>query len=361
MESAHPGRLPEAVARIIDASANRAREGIRLAEDVARFALDREDLAGALREARHQLTRGLVEAGVGDGELLAARDTPHDVGTRAQGPDGRGTGNLVPAVRAAFGRAQQALRVLEESCATAGVPAAGTMASLRYRLYDLERRLLQSGLRPELVPRRPRVYLIWDLEVCGDRDPLAVLAGALAGGAEWVQLRSKTTPDGAFLEVASRARELTRRHGAALLVNDRLAVAQLCDADGVHLGPDDLPARAARRLLGPRVILGATTHSEADLEALRLEPVDYMGFGPIGATATKVGALPPLGVEAFRALPAEWRPRVVPIGGIDARLAAELAGTGARQVAVGGAILRSDDPEAATRAILAAMSGATSR
>jgi thiamine-phosphate pyrophosphorylase len=157
------------------------------------------------------------------------------------------------------------------------------------------------------------------------------------------------------MDLGRVARMRTLAVGATLIVNDRADLAQLVGADGLHLGPDDLRPSAARRLLGRDAIIGATTHSLEEIQRATTEPIDYVGFGPIGATSTKAGAPPPIGVEAFARLPEAFKLRAIPIGGIDAVRARELAAAGARQVAVGAAILAASDPAAAAREILSAL------
>lgn len=346
-------RPTDAHLRTLDANANRAREGLRVLEDHARFFLERDELSSRARDLRHRLTTAFDQANLSTELLLFARDTDGDVGTQPSGPSGRTSS--VDVVAAAASRATEAIRVLEETLSLIDQPAAAaTMAAMRYDAYQLERDLVTSGRVPQLIPQEPRVYFLWDLDACGER-ALDILEAALAGGASWVQLRAKKLSARVALELGRQARMRTRACGATLIVNDRVDLARLVGADGAHVGQTDLPASAVRRLLGEHALVGGTTHSLDDIQREMVEPLDYVGFGPIGSTTTKEGALPPIGVEAWAALPRPLRDRAVPIGGIDEQLAVELAAAGARQVCVGSAIFGAPDPEAATRRILQAL------
>lgn len=159
---------------------------------------------------------------------------------------------------------------------------------------------------------------------------------------------------GELLEVAREARKICA--GALLFINDRPDVARLCGADGVHLGQDDLPLLEARAIVGPRMIIGISTHSDAEIDAA--QGADYLGFGPVFATQSKPGAVlpPPHGIEGLRRAVQRSRVPVVAIGGITAGNAGEVAATGARCAAAIAELCRAPDPEAATRALAHAFS-----
>ena len=179
----------------------------------------------------------------------------------------------------------------------------------------------------------------------------------LAGGADVIQLRDKDLPDGELLARARALRELTAAAGALLIVNDRPDVAVLSGADGVHLGQDDLPPAEVRRLVGPEMLIGWSTHSaEQAAQANRL-PVDYIGVGPFAATATK-GYTTGLGAELVRAARGQTSLPIVAIGGMTCENAAAAVEAGATAVAACAALCGADDPEAATRRLRAVLKGA---
>src|SRR5579859_492390 len=137
--------------------------------------------------------------------------------------------------------------------------------------------------RSELA-RRLRLYVITDHRAAGGRSLVAIVAAALAGGATAIQLRDKTSSALAQVELGRELRRLTREAGALLLVNDRVDIAHAIEADGVHLGQDDLPAAAARAILGPDAIVGGSAGNLDELAHAVGERVDYLGVGPMHPT-----------------------------------------------------------------------------
>jgi thiamine-phosphate pyrophosphorylase len=180
--------------------------------------------------------------------------------------------------------------------------------------------------------------------------PLDLVAAFVRGGAAVIQLRLKDAGAGELLRVALEARKLCAGR-ALLLINDRPDVARLAEADGVHLGQDDLPWPAARALLGPQALIGVSTHSDPEIDAG--QGADYIGFGPIFATGSKPGAkLPsPHGLDGLRRAVRRSKAPVVAIGGITVENAPEVAAAGARCAAAIAALCAAPDPEGATRAM----------
>lgn len=201
------------------------------------------------------------------------------------------------------------------------------------------------------------LYVITSADFAG-RTHEEVAAAALAGGATVVQLRDKRLPAASLHQVACRLREITRRAGVPLIVNDRVDVALAADADGVHLGPDDLPLAAARRVLGPRRIIGASVETVAEAIRAEREGADYLGVGPVYATATKADAGPAVGVQRVAAVVRAVGIPVVGIGGITSDNAAEVIRAGAAGVAVISAVAAAPDMAAAARALLEAVRAA---
>ena len=200
--------------------------------------------------------------------------------------------------------------------------------------------------------RLPPLYAIVDPLDTG-RTPVALAAALLAGGARLLQLRLKDAGAGALLDAARTILPLARRHGAVFLVNDRPDVARAAGADGVHLGQDDLPVAAARRVLGPGALVGVSTHDVDQARAAATAGADYIGVGPIYATTTKAGALPPRGVALVRAVRAAVACPIVAIGGITTDTAPEVRTAGADAVAMIGALVSAPDPALAVETVLA--------
>jgi thiamine-phosphate pyrophosphorylase len=200
----------------------------------------------------------------------------------------------------------------------------------------------------------PRLYAIVDPLDSG-LDPLRLADAMLAGGARLLQLRLKDASARTLLDVARALRVRTRRHGAVLIVNDRPDVARAAEADGVHLGPDDLPVAAARRLLPRPALIGVSTHDDHELAAALAADPDYVAGGPVYATTSKVGARPGRGLEASAATRRRTTLPLVAIGGITLATAAAVRRAGADGVAMIGGLVRAPDVAAATRQVVAAL------
>lgn len=196
------------------------------------------------------------------------------------------------------------------------------------------------------------LYVISGRHLARGRDLLAVMAAALAGGATVIQLREKDMTARELVEAGYRLQEMTREHGATFIVNDRVDVALAVDADGVHLGQDDLPVSVARELLGADKIIGLSTHSFEQALAATSLPVDYIGVGPVFATQTKPGTRP-VGVELVSRVSRELSVPFVAIGAIDENNIDGVLSTGARNVAVLSAVVAAPDVTAAATRLIA--------
>jgi thiamine-phosphate pyrophosphorylase len=204
---------------------------------------------------------------------------------------------------------------------------------------------------PAALPRG--VYAIVDGSASGS--PLDLVAAFVRGGAAVVQLRLKDAGAGEFLKVAREARKLCFGK-ALLLVNDRPDVARLAEADGVHLGQEDLPVAVARKILGPQALIGVSTHSELEIYVANKDGADYIGFGPVFETSSKPGALlpEPHGTQGLRSAVNRSRVPVVAIGGITTSSAKVLSFTGVHCVAAIAELCNAPDPEKRTREMVAA-------
>jgi thiamine-phosphate pyrophosphorylase len=206
--------------------------------------------------------------------------------------------------------------------------------------------------RGNLAPPLGRLYPIVDLQP-GSHAPLALLDALLDARAPWIQLRCKSSPAGAFAEIARIVVLRAAERGSRVIVNDRADVACVAGAAGVHLGQSDLPLAVARRLLGPAAIVGVSTHDVDEARRAEAQGADYVGFGPIYATGSKPDALSPRGLAALRAVRVATRLPIVAIGGIDETTAADVIAVGADAVAMIGALSASGDPRSLAMRILA--------
>jgi len=194
------------------------------------------------------------------------------------------------------------------------------------------------------------LYLITDRhQVPPGRTLLETVEAALEGGVRAVQLREKDLNAAALLPLAEGLRALTRRYSARLLINDRIDVALAVEADGVHLGGHSLPVAVARRLLGPRRLIGASTHHLDEIARSATAGADFVTFGPVFDTPSKLAYGEPLGVETLRLACQNSPLPVFALGGIKPRHLFALNAAGAAGVAVISAIVAAADPTSAAR------------
>jgi thiamine-phosphate pyrophosphorylase len=192
--------------------------------------------------------------------------------------------------------------------------------------------------------------VITDPTLAPGRDHVAIAEAALAGGADMIQLRDKTGSLRDLLPQARVIQSLCRSRGAVFIVNDRVDLALAADADGAHVGQEDLPAASARRLLGPRRLLGVSTHRLAQAEAAQRAGADYIGFGPMFATGTKDTGYAPRSLNALRGIRQVVALPILAIGGITLENVAEVIAAGATAPAVISAVVRAADITAAAAA-----------
>ncbi len=197
---------------------------------------------------------------------------------------------------------------------------------------------------------RLHLCVITDPRLAQGRDHVAIARAALSGGADMVQLRDKTGDLRDLLRQARTIQTLCRSHGAIFIVNDRVDLALAAGADGAHVGQEDLPAEAARRLLGPDRLLGVSTHSREQAEAARLAGADYIGFGPMFVTGTKDTGYEPRGLGALREVRAVVELPILAIGGITLETLSDVLAAGATAPAVISAVVAAPDIRAAAAA-----------
>ncbi|MEZ6163859.1 MAG: thiamine phosphate synthase [Phycisphaerales bacterium] len=346
-------RFDDSILRMIDANLNRTREGLRVMEDCARFVLNDEPLSARLKSARHALRSAIDALPIRSDDLIFSRDTSGDVGTGITTENEHRRDGLKDSVSAAAKRATEALRVIEESAKVLGVSGA-SFESIRYALYDIERDLL-IAIRPP-CPQWSLCVLITS-NLCTHRNPIDIVALAAEGGADCIQIREKDMPDAQLLDHAARLTELAQLMGMHVMINDRVHIAKLVGANGVHLGQDDLPITAARSLLGHGFWIGRTTPTiNHAIEAIE-QGADTCGLGPVFASTTK--AKPTLaGLKLIENYLSDERTRSTPmlaISGINTDNVNQLAAIACPGVAVSSAICSSEDPRAVTRSIVDAL------
>ena len=203
-----------------------------------------------------------------------------------------------------------------------------------------------------------RLYLVTDRSLARGRPIAWVVEAAVRGGATAIQLREKSCPTSDFVQLGRELKKLLAPHQVPLIVNDRVDIALEIGADGVHIGQHDMDSERARSLLGPDAIIGLSIETIEQARAAVSLDVDYLGVGPVFATATKSDAALPLGVATLAQIRAISRHVIVAIGGIGLENARQAIDSGADGVAVVSAICAADDPERAARELRQAIDAA---
>jgi thiamine-phosphate pyrophosphorylase len=326
--------------RILDANLDRAREGLRVIEEWCRFGLERADLTETCKHLRQELGQWHRQ------EFRLARNTPADPGTALTHPQEQQRSQITTVLQVNLGRVQESLRVLEEYGKLYDPQLAADCKQMRYQVYSLESQLLSHDRLAKL--RRSPLYL-----VTSPTDQLVeIVAAALKGGLTLVQYRDKTADDTTRLRYATKLAQLCHQHDALFILNDRVDLAVAVNADGVHLGQQDIPIALARQILGPQRLIGRSTTNPTEMAEAIAEGADYIGVGPVYETPTKAGKAA-AGLEYIRYAVEHATVPWYAIGGIDASNLPQVVAAGATHVAVVRAIMQAQDPTQATQELLA--------
>lgn len=332
-----------ALYRILDANLDRAREGLRILEEWCRFGLDDAQLTEDCKHLRQDLAQWHTV------ELRAARDTLGDAGTALTHPNEEQRSSVQQVLQANLCRVQEALRVLEEYGKVYSPEMGIAMKHMRYRVYTLESQLVTYQRYQKLA--EARLYLV----TAPSNNLLEIVEAALQAGLSLVQYRDKDADDAVRLSNAHKLCQLCHRYGALFIVNDRVDLALAVDADGVHLGQEDIPIALARQLLGAQRLIGRSTHKPDDLHRAIEEGADYLGVGPVYETPTKEGK-PAAGLEYVRYAATHATIPWFAIGGIDSDNLQEVLSTKTDRVAVVRAIMQAEQPSLVTRYFLSQLS-----
>jgi thiamine-phosphate pyrophosphorylase len=326
--------------RILDANLDRAREGLRVVEEWCRFGLDDAVLVALCKQLRQELGHWHHP------QFRLARNTPGDVGTDLTHAHEEVRANVPAVLQANLCRVQEALRALEEYAKVYDPAMGAACKQMRYQVYTLESKLLSHNRLQRL--KQAKLYL-----VTTPIDELTeTVEAALKGGVRLVQYRDKDAEDPVRYEQAKVLRSLCHQYNALFIVNDRVDLALAVDADGVHLGQQDLPVAVARQLLGVHRIIGRSTTNSEELTRALQEGVDYIGVGPVYATPTKTDkAVAGLDYVHYAALHSTlpW----FAIGGINEHNVSEVLDAGAQRVAIVRAIMKAEVPAQAVQRMIA--------
>lgn len=331
------------VLRCLDATFNRATEGLRTLEDYTRFGLDDALLTTQLKELRHELA-GILSA-IPQDSLLLHRNTLGDVGTAVETSAERSRADVHSVAAAAVARCQQAFRSAEEFAKCIDPDIAKRLERLRYRFYTLSAAILTLPQRSERL-RSARLYVL----VTGDENLdrfASQVQRIVCGGADMIQLRDKRLTDRQLYLCGRRLSAIVRSAASESrplwIMNDRPDLAVSCDADGVHVGQDELPYEAVRRLVGTDYLVGVSTHDVSQAEAAQLQGADYIGCGPTFPSQTKSFADFP-GLPFLQAAAVAITIPAFAIGGIQPGNVQEVLEAGFSRIAVAAAVSQAQHP-----------------
>jgi len=346
--------IPIETLRIIDASLNRIGEGLRLLEEMARLTLNDAILTQQLKNMRHEMTRVDWQR---QQQLLQARDSEGDVGADMEAAGEEKQRDIPITIVANARRVQESLRVMEE---LAKVPGLGLdpekFKKARFALYTIEKTLLSRVLRQDKIKRLFGLYVIIDTSALKERSHFEVASQAIRGGAKIIQLRDKVHSKKELLVIAEKLKILCAEQGVPFIMNDELDVALAVDADGLHVGQDDLPINIARRLLPIDKILGCSARSVEKATMAQSDGADYIAVGAMYPTPSKETS-EVVGPEMLKQIRQAVTLPLVAIGGINAGNVSGVLAAGADSVAVISAVLGAEDIEEASRRIAKKVEG----
>ncbi len=325
--------------RIIDANFNRSREGLRVMEEYARFALNDSSLTEKIKNIRHQLAQ--LVGKLPQRKLLDNRDTPGDVGTTITLESEARRDNIISVIKAASSRVSEALRAIEEYTKTSSHPEIATgIEQLRYLSYELEKQLIGKITRKKF--NNVALYVLITEELCR-LSPVETAREILKAGVDCIQYREKDILGQQTIDQLLSIAELCRENDSMLIINDRCDLAQISISDGAHLGQSDIPPAYARELLGFSAIIGRTCHNLDEVSTAKTEDVDYIGIGSIFGSPTKP-EVPKTGTKFISDTRKLYRGPIIAIGGVTKDNAAEAILAGADGVAVCQSIISAANP-----------------
>lgn len=345
---------------LIDANLNRCREGLRVLDDVARFVLSDSSLCEKIKQLRHGVVQAESPLRRDAPDLIHHRDVARDVGTAISVPGEFEKTNSSDIAAANVRRVQESLRSLEEFGKLVSRSFAEQIKQLRYRSYELEQDLLlliektSSDQASQL--QDARIYVLITESLC-HLPWKQVVQECLKDGADVLQLREKDLSGSTLLRRARWFCDACRDAGRLAIINDRPDIAILAEADGVHLGQDDLAVSETTRLVDTKTITGLSTHNPEQLKAAIDSKADYFGVGPVFSSSTKDFS-EFAGLEYVRHVAATADRPWFAIGGIEEQNIAKVLAAGATRIAVCGDVIRSDAPARRLAELASAMRSA---
>ena len=324
------------IAQIIDANLDRAREGLRVLEDWARYGLGRVDLVKQLKDYRQKLGSHHLDF------YKNARNYSKDKCNGLSHPEQFKRVNTQNIISSNSSRVQEALRVLEEFSKNNNYELSKAASLIRYEIYTIEIELMNAQCNKKLndILIENNLYLITN-----DKSDLILdIENLLIEGVKIIQYRFKGSDDFNNLKKAKIIRKLCKKHGAIFIVNDRLDIALASEADGVHLGQNDLDLISARKILGYSKIIGISANNEQDIKQAIQNGCDYLGIGPVFKTNTKKNKKP-LGIDNIKKLTKDIKIPWYAIGGIKNENIPKLKSNNINKVAIVSDIMNDENPK----------------
>ncbi|MBO8244263.1 thiamine phosphate synthase [Prochlorococcus marinus XMU1411] len=322
--------------QIIDANLDRAREGLRVIEDWSRFGLGDEKYVKRIKNFRQILGKNHLEI------YKKSRNSIDDKckGLTHKEQINRKTPQQIISSNA--GRVQEALRVIEEFSRVHNNNLSKIASEIRYEIYTLEIELLSLSKckNYKKILKENNLYVITDQK----ENLLEIVEHLLIAGVKIIQHRFKKGTDKDHLKEAIQIKNLCKRYNSLFIINDRVDIALASDADGIHLGQDDLDLNNARKLLGYSKIIGISANNKIDISNAINNGCDYIGIGPVFDTSTKKGKKP-LGIDKIKTLTKDLNIPWFAIGGITTKKISILKSHGFKKVALVSQLMNSKDPK----------------
>jgi thiamine-phosphate pyrophosphorylase len=313
---------------------NRLDESLKFIEDVVRFNLENKTLLKKVRGLRAvflQVKRRLREQ-----HIVTFRNSRQDLGREADFDTGqrRSDEDLIVAN---LTRAKESARTLEEITKQERSTLSRLCKRLRFGLYDIESSIM------DILDRSfdPRIHIILDEQYLLGKNIRTLVRMLEAQGATMFQLRIRTLPDRRFCRYGETIKQVLKKKSTKFIVNDRIDIALACNADGVHLGQDDMPVRTARRILGSGMIIGASARTVMQARVAERQGADYLGVGSLFPTRTKTDARS-TSMRSLRAICKQTNIPVIGVGGITDKNYRSVLRAGAAGIAVASYVLKGD-------------------
>ena len=323
------------ILQIIDANLDRAREGLRVLEDWARFGVGENEFVVKIKNFRQILGKHHLEV------YKQSRNYVEDEckGLIHQEQSKRKTPEQI--ISSNSGRVQEALRVIEEFSRLYNHELSKIASEIRYEIYTLEIDLLSLSKfkKSKELLKENDLYVITNQK----ENLLEIIEDLLIAGVKIIQYRFKEGTDKNHLEEAIQIKNLCKKYNSLFIINDRVDIVLASNADGIHLVQDDLDLKTARKLLGYSKIIGISANNEIDISNAIKEGCDYIGIGPVFETSTKKNKKP-IGIDKIKALTKDLNIPWFAIGGIKTNNISYLKSNGCKKVALVSKLMNSEDP-----------------